>query len=260
MEFSIIPVVIPHYRKAHQLDKCIKHLRCQTVPVEIFIRDNNIDNILFTAAVNEGIRKCLDTDFEYLIILNQDMYLEPDAIEKMVRFMNFRPKCGISVPIQLYTENPNYVVWGGSLEAFPLGKAMHGPVTDFKENKQVYWANGTCMMLRKKMIQEIGLMDENFLFIGSDSDYSFTARARGWEIWCIADAKGVHEHGESGKGTNKEIELIKINDVLYFAAKWLNGDLFRALAFEKDEMDMEKVIQTVKELNLAKQLVLNDSA
>ncbi len=255
----MIPTIIPHYKKEYQLDKCIRHLRCQTVPVEIFVRDNNDDNIYFTAAVNEGIRKYLDIGFEYLIVLNQDMYLEPDAVEKMIGFMDSHPKCGISVPIQLHPEKPEYVVWGGSLEAFPLGKAQQGPIDAFREYRQIYWATGTCLMLRKKMIQEIGLMDENFLFIGSDSDYSFTARTRGWEIWCVTEARGIHDLGESHQTDNKEIEIIKINDMLYFAEKWLNGDLYRRLAFERDEMDATEVEIFVNKLKDAKLSLQQDS-
>ncbi|MHC4624753.1 MAG: tetratricopeptide repeat protein, partial [Planctomycetota bacterium] len=49
-----VPVIIPAYKGKDQLEKCIAHLKRQTAPAEIFIRDNNRENIYFTAAINEG--------------------------------------------------------------------------------------------------------------------------------------------------------------------------------------------------------------
>ena len=53
----MIPVIIPAYKNTHQLQKCLTHLKNQTVEVDPFVRDNSDDNIYFTAAVNEGIQK-----------------------------------------------------------------------------------------------------------------------------------------------------------------------------------------------------------
>jgi len=126
----MIPVIIPSYKKPGQLAKCIADLKAQTVGVETFVRDNSIDNVYFTAAINEGIRKYLDKDCEYMLILNQDMYLEPDAVEQMLRFMESHPQCGIGTPLQLHSENPQYVVYAGCLEAFPFGKHQQGPISE----------------------------------------------------------------------------------------------------------------------------------
>jgi len=88
------------------------------------------------------------------------------------------------------------------------------------------------MVLRKEMIREIGLLDKNFVLIGSDSDYCFTARSRGWQVWRIAGAKGVHEHGVSGVITDEDIEILKVTDMVYFGKKWLTGELYKELAYE----------------------------
>ena len=232
-----MPVIIPAFKNKAQLDTCIEHLDQQTSSCEIFVRDNSEDNIFFTAAVNEGIRHFLNTDCTYMLVLNQDMYLEPDAVEAMVTFMDAHPRCGIGAPLQLSPEEPDRVIWGGSLDAFPNGKHSVGPVCHFAEPRQVLWVNGACMMLRKDMIQDIGLLDKNFVFIGSDSDYSFTARARGWELWCITTARGRHEHGASGSASDPVLQNLKTKDMIYFGKKWLTGDLYRDMAFEKPDAE-----------------------
>jgi GT2 family glycosyltransferase len=250
----MIPVIIPFYKNRTQLHKCIQHLERQTVPVELFIRDNSTDNIFYTAAVNEGIRHFIHHPAQYRIVLNQDMYLKPDAVAKMVAFMDCHPRCGIGAPLQLYSGNPRYVIWGGSYEAFPVGRHQHGPIELFSTDEPVYWANGACMILRVEMIQDIGLLDNNLRFMGSDCDYSFTARARGWEVWRIAEASGIHEHGASGISNNPSLEALKAHDMLYFAHKWLSGNLYREMAWEGANCLPEHINDVIKSLQRAEQL------
>jgi len=244
----MIPVIIPYHRKKKQLDKCIAHLKNQTIKLEIFVQDSNDTNIYFTAAVNEGLRKYIARSCRYIVILNQDMYLEPAAVEIMLTFMDRHPDCGIGAPLQINSENPEYVISAGGQEAFPCGKNQHGRLLDFTEDEQIYWANGACMMLRKDMVQEIGLLDENYAFIGSDSDYCFTARSRGWQIWRIAGAKGVHDLGSSAKLAEMRIEFLKIKDMIYFSNKWLTGGLYKKLAYEENSLTVEEINRVVSGL------------
>lgn len=188
-----------------------------------------------------------------MLMLNQDMYLEHTAVEKMIAFMDFHPRCGIGAPLQLHSGNPGYVICAGGCEAFPMGKHEHGDLKEFTENKEIPWANGACMILRKEMIQEIGLLDENYLLIGSDSDYCFTARSRGWQVWRIAKAKGIHEQGASGRLGDLNIELMKIKDMLYFGRKWLTGEMYRDLAPEAATLTPGKICTIMSKLQETKQ-------
>lgn len=242
----MIPVIIPFFGSDEQLNKCRQHLSDQTVDVDVFVRDNNKDNIYFTAAINEGIYKYLDADCKYMIILNQDMYLEPNAVEEMIKFMDAQPECGIAMPLQLSDTDPEVVICAGATQAFPHGVHIHGKLSDHSESKMIHWANGACLIIRKEMIRRIGLMDENFMLIGSDSDYCFTARSRGWQIWAIATARGIHEHGITSTTTDPNIESIKLHDMYYFGMKWLNGNLYRDLADNGHAQTPEEVDKIMK--------------
>ena len=252
---DMIPVIIPFYKNEKQLEKCLKHLDNQSMALDVFIWDNTDDNIFFTGAINEGIRHFLDKPVTYMIILNQDMYLDTFAVEEMVNFMNRNPSCGIAAPLQLNPSQPDYVIWAGCYEAFPFGQNQHGPLHQFRNDEPIYWANGACMIFRKEMVQEIGLLDKNLTLIGSDSDYCVTARSRGWEIWRIASARGVHEHGASGNSGNPHIELRKINDMLYFSKKWVNSNLYNLMAFEGRNLSTEKVNEHIRRLERARKIV-----
>ncbi len=245
---EMITAIIPGYKNKHQLENCIAHLKNQTCAIEIFVRDNDQNNVNFTAAVNEGIIRYLNRPCKYILILNQDMYLEPGAVEKMEAFMDAHPECGIGAPLQLNSESPNYVIFAGGCEAFPAGKHQHGSLSEFTEDKQIPWCNGACMILRTEMIRHIGLMDENFVFIGSDSDYCFTARSRGWQVWRIAAARGIHEQGASVQPADLEIELLKIQDMIYFGKKWLTGQLYKNLAHETENYTPETVNKIMTDL------------
>ncbi|MDH7598436.1 MAG: glycosyltransferase family 2 protein [Sedimentisphaerales bacterium] len=247
----MIPVIIPFYGRSDQLERCIEHLRCQTVSVEIFVRDNNVNNVFFTVAVNEGILRYLDTDCQYMIVLKQDMYLDPTAVEAMVEFLETHPRAGIAGPLEHTPSQPEGWVLAGGLDAFPLGKHACIQKARLTADRQVHWANGSCMILRKEMIRRIGLMDENYKLICSDSDYCFTGRSRGWEVWVVAGAYGVHEHGISAGSSNPSLELMKVNDILYFGAKWLTGDLYRRISFEGQRLgpnDIQELIARYRQV------------
>ncbi|MBN1816755.1 MAG: glycosyltransferase family 2 protein [Sedimentisphaerales bacterium] len=256
----MIGVVIPYYQRRDQLDRCLACLRQQTVPTEIFVRDNTCENLYFTAAVNQGLRQFLDRPFEYLTVLDQDMYLLPDALEKMMRFMDTHSACGIAAPLHLSSQDRCYVACAGGAEAFPVGKWLYGPLDEFSHDRQVPWADGACLMLRRTMIREIGLLDENFVFIGSDSDYCFTARSRGWQVWVVASAHGVHEGGAASGIAKTPLEIRKIKDMMYFARKWLTGDVYRQLACPQEQSDPAAITKTLHRMQEAiEQAIMTES-
>lgn len=247
-----IPVIIPAYRQPERLRRCLEHLERQTQPVEVFVRDNSDDNIYFTAAVNEGIRRFLRSDCPAMLILNQDMYLAPDAVEHLWRFMAEHPKCGIAAPIEVVAGHPAGLALGGGLESFPFGRHQVGPIEAFRQDEKLYWANGACMLLRREMIEEIGLLDRNLKFICSDADYCLTARERGWQVWRVGAALGEHEPdgASTGIGSNPELERIKSRDALFFARKWLTGDVYRKLTFAGETLTPEAVADGLRRLGV----------
>ena len=240
MAFKTIGVVIPHYKAPEALQIAIAHAQKQRgVQTEVFVRDNSEDNILFTRAVNEGLRRFAYSDqYDYVLVLNQDANLREECLQQMVQTMNQNPQAGICAPIALSQDKS--VNWAGSAEAFPWGRHVGYNLTQLpKQPFETYWINGACMLLRTTMLREIGLMDENMKFICSDADISFTARARGWKCLVVPSALVEHELGGSASTTNSWLNKIKLEDQLYFARKWINGDLYRMLAVEGPKLTAE---------------------
>ena len=237
-----IPIVIPYFRAPEELRKCKEAIEAQNYkPVEIFVHDNSENNILFTAAVNKGLERfAFDEQIEFVLVLNQDAYLSQNTLVHLVQTMISNPTCGIACPLQI-DQGSGGVYWGGSLDAFPFGKHISQPIESYKADFETYWANGAAMLLRTKMIREIGLLDKNMRFICSDSDYSFTARSRGWKVMGSVNSIVYHSSGQSGHTGNSFINRIKTEDAIYFTKKWLTGDLYKALAYEGDVLTKLKV-------------------
>ena len=244
-----IGVVIPYFRAPDELEKCLTALDAQTdVETEVFVRDNSDDNILYTKAVNEGLRKfCYSDDFDFTLVLTQDCFLRPRTLDKLATVLEKQEVVGIASPVQYSNE---CIEWAGSLAACPWGQHQNILRSDHIPYA-TYWANGACFLLRNKMVREIGLMDENMLFVFSDVDYSFTARSRGWDLAVAPEAGCDHFlKSSSPEHVNFAINEVKLYDQIYFFNKWLNGGVYRSLAFEGAELS---TLATEKMFNDARQ-------
>lgn len=225
----MIGVVIPHYKDTEALYKCIKALDSQDLKYRLYVRDNSEDNIYFTKAINEGIREFKYYE-KYILILNQDCYIRKGSLKRMVEFMDSNENCGMCSPITV-DSNEN-VTFAGGKSAFPEGQHFHEILSE--KPYKTHWLNGACMFIRTNMIEEIGLFDENMEFICSDSDYSYTARSRGWSLYMIPDAFAEHElHGSVS--TESKLLDRKMKDILYFQKKWWNSQLFFNLDYSHTE-------------------------
>jgi GT2 family glycosyltransferase len=225
-------VIIPAYRKPDQLERCLAALAAQTHPCSPVVIDNDTENRGFTAACNEGLRLAIDRGEEFAVLLNQDCYLQPNAIEKAIEFMRDHPRCAILGAKQLAYGHEDVIVHGGCTQAFPAGAHLTGRVSKDECNMpaKMPWINGACMVIRLDALKEFGLLDEGMFLVGSDSDICFTARLRGWEVWYAPTVVCSHECGESSTPTSEKVIEIMRKDMTYWASKWITGQAYHRLA------------------------------
>ncbi len=226
----MIPVVIPFHKNKEQLKKCEVALKDQLV--ELIIVDDSDTEAGFTETVNKGLRRCFGKH-SYAIILNQDCYLKEGAVDVMRSFMDKHPNCAIGGIKQLSSGNEDQIIHGGTYECYPTGRHEGGKVSkgDCSVTKQVPWVNGACMIVRLDALVDIGLMDKNYVMFGSDADWSYTARLRGWETWYIAEAVCIHEQGAS-KSMNEKMGKVFEADMRFFRDKWLSNECYREMSME----------------------------
>jgi GT2 family glycosyltransferase len=229
-----VPYIVPFYKNTEQLEKCKAALARQTVPAEAWIWDNNVNNVYYTKAENLGLRWAIKQGCEFALCGTQDCYLKPDAVEKLIQFMRDHPRCGLAGLKQLLAANEDVIVHCGGTIAYPAGHHHSGLVSrgDGAVSRKVAWVNGACIFARIEAVLDFGLMDENMLMLGSDSDWCFSARARNWEVWYAAEAHCLHEVGVSNRGGSPELIKIFQNDMGYFRDKWVGSGLYARLVTE----------------------------
>ena len=228
-----LSIVIVNWNTRGMLGDCLTSVRAglRGITAEVIVVDNastdgsagmvadgfpevtlirNAENRGFAAANNQGI---LQSSGEYILALNPDTKIPRDTFQKMVAFMDRKPKVGI---VGCQHRNPDFTLQP-SVRSFPtwtaltflftkFGKLFPGspPIwkylrrdLDYNLNQPVDQVAGSCFMMRRAMINEIGLFDENFFIWFEEVDMCKRAQLEGWAIWYFADSDIIHYGGQS---------------------------------------------------------------
>jgi len=233
-----VVLIIPHYGDDSDLRRCkasLKNVK-EMERVKVVVIDNNKNNIGFTRAVNQGIRENPGAAFYW--ILNNDTVVQKDALAELLKAMKKYPKVGIAGSQLIDLNNQDIIVWGGSLDVIPgVHKSGSLSLGQLQEPTYERWATFGSVLIRADMVHEIGLLDERYFLICSDSDYCFTARSRGWKVLHWPKSKVFHDEEEGVsrvQNVKRDEKTLKIlgNDQRLFADKWMNGRLFMEMETE----------------------------
>jgi GT2 family glycosyltransferase len=215
-------VIIAAFRAPHKLSRCLEALEAQSrKPTGSFVHDNSNENLGFTAAMNRGLREALRRKERYALLLNQDAYLPVSGIEALVRFLDKHKGCAIVGVKQLLTSDPDVITHGGCKCAYPFGEHIVGRKSraECAESMMTNWVNGAVMGVRLEAVVEFGLMDERMYLVGSDADWCFTARLRGWEVWYCAEVEVLHDGGISACDATPDVqEALLSSSFAFFSA------------------------------------------
>lgn len=177
-------IIIISYKDQISLKKCISSIEKNCKDYNLIIEDNNPPNPNngFTKAINNGIKR---NTAPYIWLINQDAIVLPGAQEALIERFSYHKKVGVVGSMQVDPDNSDMIRHGGTIRAFPAGVHKGGLISmghcRFPEKQT--WVNFASVMLRREMVDEIGLMDESMFLLYSDSDYCYYARSKGWEVW-----------------------------------------------------------------------------
>ena len=171
------------------------------------------DNIGFTRGVNEGIKKSRG---DFILLLNADLIPMPQAIEKMYGYMENHPEIGIMGPKLINFDGSDQdscfrfpTPWTIVFRRTPLGQTYFGKkhlnnflMSDCDKSKAIEadWLFGSPIMISKKAIDKVGLMDERFFLYMSDVDWPRRFWENGFKVLYYPDAKMYHYHLRHSKG------------------------------------------------------------
>ncbi len=199
---------------------------------DLFLRNNNVENIGFTKACNRGMRYAMDRDYDAIWLGNDDLeFPDIDAAAAMLeKELMEHPETGVIGCKICHTEEPDVIYHGGTTRAYPSGLHKWGSVShgDLNERTLERWVAGGCMIITRRCAQEIGVLDEGFFNIGSDSDYGYRARAANFDVVYLPITV-LHPRGSMTQTPNQAQMQQLARDMQYFGEKWMTGARFRKL-------------------------------
>ena len=251
-------VIIVTYKGSQWYDRCFSSLRASTFPLQIIVVDNasndgSIDyiktnypeiiliesnkNLGFGQANNKGIRYALDHGCNYVFLLNQDAWIEPDTIGFLIKAHNGNNHFGILSPLHLTPDKAH-------LEKGVLTYLDDFKVTDRKLLEDLYfhrlhdiyetsYINAAAWLIPKETLSTVGGFDPIFFQYGEDDNYMRRVLFHGYKIGICPLVRIVHDCDNPGVRVRTEQEkerrrqlplLIRFTDVCnnesIFSYKW----------------------------------------
>jgi GT2 family glycosyltransferase/SAM-dependent methyltransferase len=159
----------------------------------------------YTLAANQGLRQ---STAEFIILLNSDTIVTPNWVDRMVACAQSNPKIGLVGPLSngaTYQSIPEIIAdgdWANNLLPSNISVTQMGEWIAEKSRRlypKLKFLNGFCLMIRHKVIDQIGYFDEeNFgVGYGEENDYCLRARQAGWQLALADDAYIFHSQSRS---------------------------------------------------------------
>lgn len=186
-------------------------------------------NAGFAEGNNEGLKYSTG---QYIALLNTDTVAEKDWLKNLIEAMEENPEVGICAS-KLIVAGENVIDSAGDGystfgHAFKRGEG--NLPQNFIKKEYVFGACAGAALYRRKMIDEIGLFDEDFFLIFEDTDLNFRAQLNGWKCLYVPDAIVYHKVGGSMKNISELAAYFSVrNDKLVKIKNLPVSILFRKL-------------------------------
>lgn len=205
----------------------------------------NSVNLGFSKANNQAIRKASGA---YILLLNPDTIVENDTFHKCISFMDQHPEAGgLGVKMLdgagkflpeskrgLPTPSVAFYKIFGLASLFPKSKKFGGYHLGYLDKDQtnpVTVLSGAFMFMRKKALDEVGLLDENFFMYGEDIDLSYRLIKGGYENYYFPETRIIHYKGESTKKTSINYVFVFYKAMIIFANKHFSHKNAKLVSF-----------------------------
>jgi len=251
-----LSVVIVNYNVKYFLEQCLISVgkAISNIDAEVFVVDNNsvdgscqmvrdkfpfvnvIENKINTGFSKANNQAIVQSKGEYLLLLNPDTVVEEDTFKKVVDFMDNHPQAG-GLGVHMIDGNGKflpeskrglptpavafYKIFGLSA-LFPKSKLFgqyHLGFLDKNKTNEVDVLSGAFMLLRKSVLDKIGLLDETFFMYGEDIDLSYRITKAGYKNYYFPETKIIHYKGESTKKSSVNYVVVFYKAMSIFAQK-----------------------------------------
>ena len=246
-----LSVVIPSWNTLELTRTCLEFLeRAEKPETEVIIVENGSEDgsremierewpqhTLVVNEKNEGFAKGSNQGMaratgEFVFLLNTDTEVAPDAIRLMLEFLEGHPEYGAVAPKLIHPDGRVQP----TVQAFPTCKTALWFATplerwfpDSKEMRRYYMRDwdqestrdadqppAAALLLRKSVLDEIGLFDESLWLFYNDTDLSLRMAKAGWKTRYLAEAQVVHHVGASTSKFGRFIPVWNANRLAFY--------------------------------------------
>lgn len=263
-----LSVIIVNYNVEFFLEQCLHSVEkaIAGIDAEVFVVDNvsvdgscamvkekfpwvelieNTENVGFSKGNNQAMRL---SKGEYFLLLNPDTVVEEDTFSKVIDFMDEHPETG-GLGVKMVDGKGNYLpeskrglptpwvafykIFGLSA-LFPKSKRFNryylGNLSP-DETHEIEILSGAFMMMRKKALDEVGLLDEAFFMYGEDIDLSWRIVLGGYKNHYFPHTRIIHYKGESTKKGSLNYVFVFYNAMIIFAKKHFDAQHAKVFSF-----------------------------
>jgi GT2 family glycosyltransferase len=206
-------------------DGSVEMVQAQFPAVHLIANDCNLG---FAGGNNVGLRHALGQGAECVFMLNNDTVIAPDMLARLVNVMLAQPSLGIVGPKILYHGTEDRVWYLGHRRSrwlpvphrvnLRLGERPRGP-TWF----EVDYVSGCGMLIRREVLEEVGLLDEGLFMHYEDADYCRRAQEAGYRLACVPGARMWHKVSQSSRREAAAVRRAKARNRVLFYRKHPHG-------------------------------------
>lgn len=250
-----LTVILVNYNTSHLLDEVLAALgaACRGLETQVIVVDNasadgsveilrmrypevelivNETNVGFGRANNQAWPQARG---RHVLLLNTDAFVEPESLTRTLACMQAHPDCGILgvrlvsrdgslQPSCRYFPTPwnSFIARTGLTRFFPKSRLVDDLGWDHASLRECDWVPGCFYLVRREVIEQVGLFDPRFFLYYEEVDHCRVAKQAGWKVLYCPDTSVVHIGGESAKSVGeltggRQLSALQIeSEMLYF--------------------------------------------
>lgn len=166
----------------------------------------------FAGGVNRGFEWALEREADFVILLNNDAVIEPDAFSRMVEFAITEDNVGAVTPLIRYYDDEREVWHAGARVIRPFGRIQPFDQALSSRPHRVQVFTACCVLIPRGVLEQIGTFDERFFIYLEDTDLALRIHEAGYDTWLLPEATVYHKVSRSFGGDQSP-------NALYYAVR-----------------------------------------
>ncbi|MEC5164350.1 GT2 family glycosyltransferase [Flavobacterium sp. PL11] len=200
--------------------------------VQLLISEKNLG---FAGGNNIALRKAQG---EYILLLNNDTEVKPDFLESLVDLLQADTSIGIVSPKILYFYENNTIQYAGtsSMNSITSRAGSDGDKSidmgQYNQIKETFYPHGACMMMSRKVLEEVGLLYEGYFLYYEEYDFAERVKNAGYTIYYQPNSTILHKESIStGKNSPLKTYYLNRNRVLFLRRNSHGIQFFLAIIY-----------------------------